>query len=265
MTISWQRVSAILVRHIYVLRSSWPRILELAYWPTVQMVLWGFITLFFVQHSTWVAEATGVLITAVLLWDVLFRANLGVAVTFMEEMWARNLGQLFISPLRPIELILGLLLMSLLRTTISVVPAMLLALPFYDVWVFALGPAFFAFFANLLIFGWSIGLLVSALVLRLGLGAESLAWVAVFALAPVSAIYYPVDALPGWLQPVALLVPCSYVFEGMRSILFGHGFRLDLLLGAIGLNAVYLLGASAFFLRVFATARQRGLLLQQGE
>src|SRR5512144_1093433 len=87
---SWRRVGALLLRHLYVLRRSWPRLLELAYWPTVQMVLWGFVTLFFVQHSTWVAQAAGVLISAVLLWGVLFRSNLGISVTFMEEMWARK-------------------------------------------------------------------------------------------------------------------------------------------------------------------------------
>ena len=149
---SWRRVSAILLRHLYVLRRSWPRLLELAYWPTVQMVLWGFVTLFFVQHSSWVAQAAGVLISAVLLWDILFRANLGVSVTFMEEMWARNLAQLFASPLRPYELVVALALMSLIRTVISVLPAMLLSLPLFGVSVFALGLPLAAFFANLLVF-----------------------------------------------------------------------------------------------------------------
>ena len=167
---SWRRVRALLLRHLYVLRSSWPRLLELAYWPTVQMILWGFVTLFFVQHSSWVAQAAGVLISAVLLWDILFRSNLGVSVTFMEEMWARNLSSLFVSPLRPHELVVSLAIMSLIRTVISVLPAMLLALPLFGVSVFALGLPLAAFFANLLLFGWSIGLIVSALVLRLGPG-----------------------------------------------------------------------------------------------
>ena len=190
---SWPRVGALLLRHLYVLRSSWPRLLELAYWPTVQMILWGFVTLFFLQHSSWVARAAGVLISAVLLWDVLFRSNLGVSVTFMEEMWARNLSSLFASPMRPHELVVSLAIMSLIRTLISVLPAMLLAPPLFGVSVFALGLPLAAFCANLLLFGWCIGLVVSALVLRLGLGAESLAWVAVFALAPLSGVYYPID------------------------------------------------------------------------
>jgi len=262
---SWRRVGAIILRHLYVLRRSWPRILELAYWPTVQMILWGFVTLFFLKHSSWVAQAAGVLISAVLLWDVLFRSNLGVSLTFMEEMWARNLGQLFVSPLRPLELVAALTLMSFVRTVISVTPAALLALPFYDVWVFSLGPPLIAFFANLLVFGWSIGLFVSGLVLRFGLGAESLAWVAIFAVAPLSGVYYPVATLPGWLQPVAWSLPSAYVFEGMRSVLFDDVFRLDLLAGAVGLNALYLVGAAVFFLYMLHVARRRGLLLRQGE
>ena len=262
---SWQRVSAILLRHLYVLRRSWPRILDLAYWPTVQMVLWGFITVFFREHSSWVAEAAAVLISAVLLWDVLFRANLGLSLSFLEEMWARNLAQLFVSPLRPHELVAAVSLMSLIRTLIGVTPAALLALPLFDVSVFALGLPLIAFFANLLVLGWSVGLIVSGGVLRLGLGAENLAWVSIFAIAPLSGIYYPIETLPVWLQPLAWALPSAYVFEGMRAVLFEGDFRLDLLAGAVGLNILYFAAAVLFFLRMVHVARQRGLLLQQGE
>jgi ABC-2 type transport system permease protein len=262
---SWRRVSAILLRHLYVLRRSWPRILDLAYWPTVQMVLWGFITVFFREHSSWVAEAAAVLISAVLLWDVLFRANLGLAFSFLEEMWARNLAQLFISPLRPSELVAAVSVMSLIRTLIGVTPAALLALPLFDVSVFALGLPLIAFFANLLVLGWSVGLVVSAAVLRLGLSAENLAFVAIFAIAPLSGIYYPIETLPGWLRPVAWALPSAHVFEGMRAVLFDSTFRLDLLAGAVGLNILYFAAAVLFFLRMVHIARRRGLLLQQGE
>jgi ABC-2 type transport system permease protein len=263
--LSARRVLAVFLRHAYVLRRSWPRMLDMAYWPTVQMVLWGFVTQFFLSHSSWVAQASGVLISAVLLWDILFRANLGVSLTFLEEMWSRNFGQLFVSPLRPIEMVMGMTLLSFVRTLIGVTPAAFLALPFFDVWVFSLGLPLVAFFANLLVFGWSIGLVVSAAVLRLGLGAENLAWVAIFAVAPISGIYYPIDTLPPWLQPVAWALPSSYVFEGMRSVLFDGVFRLDLFFKALALNALHFTAAVAFFLYMFRVARARGLLLQQGE
>lgn len=260
-----RRVMALMLRHIYVLRRSWPRLLELAYWPMIQMVLWGFVTKFFLGHSTWVAEAAGVLISAVLLWDVLFRANLGVSLPFIEEMWSRNLAQLFVSPLRDGEMIAALLAMSLVRTLISVTPAALLAMPFYGVWVFDLGIGLLAFFMNLLIFGTVIGIVVAALVLRFGLGAESLCWLGIFLLAPISAIYYPVASLPEWLQWFALALPSAHTFEGMRKVLFDDVFLWGHFFWAAGLNALYLSAASLFFLRMMKVAREKGLLLSQGE
>ncbi|HEX9701589.1 MAG TPA: ABC transporter permease [Rhodospirillales bacterium] len=262
---SWRRVGAMLLRHLYVLRRSWPRILELAYWPTVQLVLWGFITTFFIQHSSWVAQAAGVLVSAVLLWDVLFRSNLGVSLSFIEEIWSRNLGHLFVSPLRPYELVASITIMGFLRTVVSIAPAALLAWPLFDVWVFGLGPPLIAFFANLLVMGWAIGLFSSAIVLRFGVAAENICWLGIFLLAPVSAVYYPVATLPGWLQGVAWALPSAYVFEGMRAVLYQNVFRGDLMLAAVLLNVLYLALAAGFFLWMCRVARIRGLLLRQGE
>jgi ABC-2 type transport system permease protein len=260
-----RRIWAMVLRYVYLLRGSWPRILELFYWPAVQMILWGFITLFFREHSTWVAQASGVLLGAVLLWDVVFRSQLGVSLAFFEEMYSRNLGHLFVSPLRPYELVCALLTISLLRTLLGVGGAALLAIPLYGYSIFGLGLPLLAFFANLLMMGWAIGLLVAGLVLRYGLGAESFAWVAIFAIAPLSGIYYPVSVLPDWLQPLAAALPASHIFEGMRAVMFEHTVRLDLLLNALALNLVYMAVGVAVFLATFRVARNRGLLLRVGE
>lgn len=262
---STRRVLAVVLRHVYVMRSSPVRVIEMAYWPTVQMIMWGFITQFFLTHSEWLVQAAGALVAAVLLWDVMFRGNLGLSLSFLEEMWARNLGHLFVSPLRPYEHVAALTLMSFLRTIIGVMPAALLAIVFYDVNVFAMGLPLVAFFANLLVTGWCVGLAVSALVLRFGLGAESLAWVFIFAFAPLSGIYYPIDTLPEWLQPVALAFPPAHVFEGMRAVLFDGVFPLTHFVAAVGLNALYLAATVVLFLWVFHVARRRGLLLNIGE
>ncbi len=262
---SMRRIDAMVLRYVYLLRGSWPRIAELIYWPTVQMILWGLITKFFLTHSSWVAQAGGVLIAGVLLWDVLFRSQLGVAVSFLEEVWSRNLGQLFVTPLRPYELMLSLAAMSMLRTLIGTVPAALLAIPLYSYSIFTMGLPLLAFFVNLMIFGWAIGLAVSGCVLRYGLGAESLAWLAIFALAPVSGVYYPIATLPDWLQPLAWALPSAYVFEGMRAVMFDQVFRSDLFVGALALNTLYLVAGGATFLAFFRVVRRRGLLLQMGE
>ena len=271
------RVWALALRYVYLLKGSWPRVLELAYWPSVQIVLWGFISKHFVGEGggggggeaggvgSLAAEAAGALLAAVLLWDILFRGQLGYTISFLEELWSRNLGQLFISPLRPYEMVLSLTAISLIRTLIGVGPAALLAIPLYGVSIFDLGLPLLVFFANLMATGWALGLFVTAILLRVGLGAESVAWMALFLIAPFSAIYYPVSVLPEWLQPVAWMLPPAYVFEGMRAILFDNAFRGDLLLGAVLLNLVYLLLGGIAFIVSFRTARRTGLLHQTGE
>jgi ABC-2 type transport system permease protein len=262
---SWRRLGAMILRYVYLFRGSWPRLVELCYWPTVQMILWGFITTFFAGHSEWVMQGAGVLISAVLLWDVLFRGELGVTICFLEEMWSRNLGNLCVSPLRPYEFIAALLTMSFIRTFIGLVPAVLLAIPLYNYSIFDLGLPLIAFFANLLVMGWAVGLAIAGILLRWGLGAESLAWLAIFGVAPLSGIYYPISVLPGWLQPVAWALPSAHVFEGMRAVLFDGVFRLDLFFNAVALNVVYIAIGAATFLYFFRVARQRGLILQMGE
>ena len=259
------RISAMVLRYAFLMRNSWPRLLELVYWPAMQMVLWGFITQFLMTNSSWVAQAAGLLIAAVLLWDVLFRGQLGVSLTFFEEMYSRNLGHLFVSPLRPQELVAAMLFVSMVRTLIGVGGAAVLAIPLYHYSVFQLGLPLVGFFANLLIFAWSVGLLVSALVLRNGLGAENLAWALIFAIAPVSGVYYPIHVLPQWLQVIAAALPSSHVFEGMRAVLIEEVFRWDLFWYAVGLNATYLALGVTIFLHTFHSARKHGWLLHAGE
>ena len=259
------RVLAMLGRYYYLFRGSVPRIVELAYWPIVQVALWGFITKFFLEHSSWLVNAAGALLAGVLLWDVLFRGQLGLSISFLEEMWARNLGQLFASPLRPGELMAAMMLGSLIRTSLGLMPATLVAWLLHEYSIYSLGLPLIAFFANLMVFGWAIGLAVCALLIRYGLAAESFAWASIFILAPLSAVYYPVDVLPEAAQAVALALPSAHVFEGMRAVMIEGVFRTDLFLWAIGLNVAYIAGGVALFAYAFNIARRRGLILQSGE
>ena len=260
-----RRIGFMGLRYLFLLRSSWTRIVELAYWPIMQMVLWGFMSQFLLTSPSPVIKTAGMLIAAVLLWDVMFRSNIGVAVSFLEEMWSRNLAQLFASPLRPYEWALSLLFISLVRTIIGVIPAAILAIPFYSYSIFDMGIPLIAFFMNLMIFGGAIGLVVSALVLRYGMGAESLAWVGIFLVAPISGIYYPISILPEWLQPIAWALPSAHIFEGMRAVLAEGVFRTELLINAIMLNVLYIAAGFTIFLYVFRLARIKGFLVQMGE
>lgn len=261
---SFGRITALILRYLYLLRSSWPRIIEIAYWPTMQMVIWGFVSQHFSSSSPELT-AGGILISVVLVWDCLFRSHISYTLSFLEELWSRNLGNLFVSPLRPNELIAALASISMMRTLIGMLPAALLAIPFFNVSVFDMGLPLLGFFLNLVLTGWAISQFVTGILIRYGLGAESLTWVLPFLIAPFSCIYYPLSTLPQWMQSVAVLVPTTYVFEGMRALLIDGIFRADLMLQAVALNFAFLaFGLFAFFIS-FQAARRHGLLLQSGE
>ncbi len=263
--IALHRIGAMILRYWYLLLSSWPRLLELIYWPTVQIITWGFLQSYIAQNAGFFARAGGTLIGAVILWDILFRGQLGFSISFLEEMWARNLGNLMMSPLKPVEFLLALMAMSLVRLAIGIIPMTGLALFLFHFNFYGIGLPLIAFFCNLIFTSWSVGIFVSGLVLRNGLGAESIVWTLMFAIMPLSCIYYPVNVLPHWLQLVAWTLPPTYVFEGMRALLVDHVFRTDLMIEAAALNAVLLIASFAAFLALLRSARRNGSLLGGGE
>jgi len=259
------RVGAMVLRYWYLFKGSWPRILDLVYWPTVQMFMWGFLQSYLTVNTGLTAGAAGVFIGAVLLWDVLFRGQIGFSASFLEELWSRNLGNLLMTPLRPIELIASLMVMSVIRVAIGMVPVSILAILFFGFNLWGLGLAAAALFLNLFLTSWAIGLVASGLVLRKGLGAEGFAWSITFILLPLACVYYPVAALPSWLQWVSLALPPTHVFEGLRALLLEQRFDGADMAWALGLNALCLGLAGLLFARLLAAARREGSLLSQGE
>jgi ABC-2 type transport system permease protein len=262
---SLRRIGALVRRYVYLLRSSGVRLVELIYWPFLQMLTWGFLQKYLAGNTNELAQAAGVLIGSVLLWDILFRSNIGFSTTFIEDMWSRNLGNLLISPLRPYELVAALSLWSVIRLSVSVVPVAIAAYFFFGFNLLDLGLPLVAFFVVLVLTSWSLGLIAAGVILRHGLAAEELAWSLAFLLLPICCVYYPVSVLPAWLQPIALALPPTHVFEGMRTILLHHTFDANELWWALGLNAVYLVVGYLTFSRFLASARVNGTLLRLGE
>ena len=255
---SINRVYALVLRYTYLLRSSWPRLLELVYWPAVQMLTWGFIPVYLANTSGKAAFAAGTLIGAMLLWDVLFRSQLGFSISFLEEIWARNMANLLMSPMRPLEFVAALIIMSLIRLAIGLGPVSIMAILFFGFNYFAMGLGAVLFFINLVLTGWAVGLAVSGIVLRHGLGAESLAWTVMFIMLPLACVYYPVSVLPDFLQPLAWCLPPTYVFEGLRALLIDHTLRSDLMIMAFMINVILLIGGTTIFMVLLQKARAAG-------
>jgi ABC-2 type transport system permease protein len=262
---SIRRIRAMVRRYAVLILGSVPRMIELMYWPLVQMLLWGFLQMHLAASTSLFSNAAGLLIGSVLLWDILLRGQFGFSLSFLEEMWSRNLGNILMSPLRPNEYIASLMVISLIRLGISLLPVVGLAYLFFDFNLFSLGLPLVAFCVNLVFAGWTIGLVSNGVIVRYGLGAESFTWVAVFFFLPLCCVYYPLATLPAWLQPISEALPPTHVFEGLRALVIGHEFRPGLMIKAFALNCLYFTGAYLLFRYFLWQARVKGSLMQLGE
>jgi ABC-2 type transport system permease protein len=261
-----RRLWAVTSRHLYVYKRSPVRLAEMIYWPFLDLVLWGFVSIYLRGMGSGAGtNFIAFFVGALILWDLLFRAQQGVSLAYLEEVWARNLLNLFVSPLTVAEFLTSTLLISLAKLAFSVLVMGVLAFAFYGFNMLSLGLALVPFVVNLLLFGWALGIFTTAMVLRLGQGAESLAWVVAFAFQPLACVFYPVSVLPHWLQPIALATPASHIFEGMRMVIGQGAFPFHQVMAALGLNAIYMGASVWFFYRTFAFVREKGLLAKTGE
>lgn len=259
------RVAAMALRHFYLYRKSIPRLLEQFYWPVMDLLVWGFVSIYLRQFDGSLPNFLAYFLGGLILWDMLFRSQVGVTVAYLEEVWSRNLLNLFVSPLRPIEFLAGTISIAILRASFAASVTLSLAWVVYGFNAFVMGVWLWAFVISLYVMGWAMGIVISALILRFGQGAESLAWGLIFLVQPVACVFYPVDVLPPVLQPIAHSIPASHVFEGMRQVLDGGPAPTHHLLWAYGLNALYAVFALLFFYQFFAEAKREGRLLRVGE
>jgi ABC-2 type transport system permease protein len=261
----WHKIYGLSLRHIFLIKSSFPRMLDLMYWPSIQIFLWGFISKFFEMSSTYYSNTVGIILTAAILYDFLFRTSISYNMMFLEEIWSRNFTNLFIAPIKISEIIAALTLTAILRTLIGLIPAALIAIPLFQVSIFSLGLPLLFLLLGLYIFGIALGLLVTSGLIRFGPSFENIAWASLFFLAPLGCIYYPIEILPEWLQTLSKLLPLVHIFEEMRNILIDNIINYAEIFKAIAISSFYfLIGIVIFYLSYYG-ARIRGTLINMGE
>ena len=261
----FHRIYALFLRHFYLIKSSLPRILDLIYWPTIQIILWGFISKFFSIYSDYYSNTLVVILTCAILYDILFRSSISFNMLFLEEIWSRNFTNLFIAPMKISEIIISLVFTALIRALIGLIPAILLTSPIFGISLLDLGLPLAFLFLSLYIFGITLGLFVSAGLLRFGPSFENIAWSTMFLLAPFGCIYYPVETLPEIFQSIAYALPLVYIFEETRNILVNQSVNYENIIQALYLNCAYLIAAVSVFYYSFDKAREKGTLINIGE
>jgi ABC-2 type transport system permease protein len=255
-----QRVRAIARRQSFVLRRAPQRWFDVIVWPVVDAILFGAIGVYFGRQHGTAASSAAFLLAGIVLFHVVFQAEISLATGFLEETWSRNLLNLMMTPLTELEYGAGVVLFGLARLAIGVTVVAVVALALFAFDITTLGLALVPLAAILLVVGWSVALVVIGLILRVGQGAEILTWGFIAFLLPLSGIFYPVSALPGVLQPLAQALPTTHAFAAGRAVVAGH----PLPWGQVGLAAVgaVVVGVAAvwFLTRMLATFRRRGFI-----
>ncbi|MGC1678402.1 MAG: ABC transporter permease [Candidatus Binataceae bacterium] len=256
------RVTAVIVRHCYETRRNVDRFMDMVYWPVLDIILWGFFTIYLAKGNHLRPDTVSFLLGAVILWGIFFAFQRDMTVGFLDELWARNMINLFSSPLSVWEYITGLICVNLVKTLVGFVCASAIAVAAYKFDIVPYLVAFLPYMLILILFAFAIGILMAGLIVRYTTRVQTLAWSFAGLLNPVSCVLYPVSSLPRALRPVAWALPTTHAFEGMRQILAGGGFSRVQFWWGMGLNVSYFAAAILFFNWIFASARNKGLLVK---
>jgi ABC-2 type transport system permease protein len=258
---SWLRMRAIARRHAYVLVRSPHRLFDVTLWPLVDVVLFGSLAVFVGEGETTPAStAAGYLLAGIVLWHVIYQSQISLSTGFLEETWTRNLLNMMVTPVREIEYVAGVALFGMVKLVMGVGVMVLGALAFFSFDTWSLGWGLIPIAITLLIVGWAISLFVIGLVLRFGTGAEALAWGVMFVLLPLSGVFYPVDALPAVMQPIALALPTTHAFAALRGLVDGTGLDwAQVGLAALG-SAVMVVLACWYLVHMLTQFRKRGYI-----
>jgi ABC-2 type transport system permease protein len=257
---SFRPVMAIVLRYLYLLRGTPARWIPVFAWVAIDIVLWGFITRYLNSVTASGLNFVPTLLGAVLLFDFFTRVMHGVAGVFLEDVWSRSFLNLFASPLTIPQYLLGLVLASTLSSLVGLLVMLLLATTAFGLSFLGCGAALVPFLLILFLFGVALGIATTAMVLRLGPAAEWFVWPVPAMVSPFAGVFYPLSTLPAWMQFIGQLLPPSYVFEGLRTILAGGSLPVSSLMWGLGLAALYVVLACGFFARVYRHAVRTGIL-----
>jgi ABC-2 type transport system permease protein len=256
----FHRIWAVTLRHLYLFRRSYDKLTEAFYWPVVDLLLWGITSSYLSSVSSNLGNIIFALVGAVLFWNLIIRAQGDVSMGILEEVWNKNLVNLFVSPLRFSEWVSAFVILGIIKATASFTVAATVAFLLYKVSILQIGWYLFPMGALLLMTGWWLGFLLSGFILRYGTKVQTIAWTFVWIMSPFSAVYFPLSALPQWVQVVANFIPSSYVFESMRQSIHTGTVDANKLWISLGLNIVYLILALIFLRKSFNKVLQKGLV-----
>jgi ABC-2 type transport system permease protein len=257
----FRRVWAVTLRHLYLWRHSLGRLTDTFYGPLISLFIWGYVSVYF-TNKTNTPNLIEIFLGGLIFWIIIQRSQQEISVNLLEDGWNKNLINIFASPISIGEYLVGLLLTSLIKVILGFVVISALALALFQFNILRFGIFLPLIIVNLLLTGWWMGFLTCGLVMRFGHEMEALSWTIIFLLQPFVGVFYPLSVLPQWMQTVARLMPPSYIFEGLRALVFTGYFDWRLWGISLGLNAVFIILTLFFYKRMFDVAREKGYLVK---
>jgi len=257
---SFNRIKGVLLQNLFFLRHSFEDIIDTFFWPTIDIIIWGFMTTYFISLRGSVASVISFLLGGLILWNIAWRAQQDISFALLRNVWARNILSLFASPLAPSEFIVATIIFGFFKIILTVSFVSAIAFILYHFNIFSLGFYLLPFFINLIVFAWVAGIFITGLIIRFGMRIQSFAWSLIILLQPISAVFYPVSILPVFLQKIAFFLPTAHIFEGMRQVLNTGKMSPEHIIWATIFNIIYLIISSLFFSFMFEKAREKGKL-----
>lgn len=257
MEFRFSRAWSVTLRYFYANSRTLISIFDFLYWPVIDILLFGFISLSLSPDNS--VNAVASLVTALVLWQVYYRTNMEVARNFAQELWDDNLINLFATPLSLLELMVGLMITGLMSLAITIPYGALLVKLAFGYNIFTIGPSFFLFAILLAVSGWSLGFVSAGLLIYKGQKIDSMVWAIAWLPAPFCAVYYPNEVLPYWMQCIGKCLPMTYAYEGVRIMLKTHTIPYWHIALCAMLNIILLIASLYFFFFMFKKSKKSGL------
>lgn len=260
---SWQRIGAIVIRHLYLYPRTLERIFDTVGWPILSLFIWGFTSNYLQQNTTLGVSFISLFVGGLFLWTIFSFVQVQISLNFLDEAWNKNLINIFSTPLTAIEFQVAVIILGLIKLAFTLTGMILGAILLYRFnFISTFNIYIPVLLFGLLISGWAFGFFINGLILRFGYSVSQFGWSLIAIIQPFMCVFYPLDSLPIWAQRIAVVFPMTYIFEEMRRLMFLGVVDWNNLLISFILNLLYLIISVVFFLGMFENARVNGRLVK---
>ena len=254
---SLTRVNAIFLQEMFITKRSLEVIMDIIIFPGMNMVLFGFITVFLQGQIN--AKIAQYIVMGAMLWEVFRISQYTISVSALWNIWSRNLSNMYVAPLSYEELLSAYAISALVKGVVLFIIFIIIANVFFNFNILTIGIMnIIVGFINLVFFGISVGLMLLAFLFRYGTGIQAITWGIIYLIQPLTASFFPVSVLPKAIQNIAYIFPITYVFEAARAALVDPTFKGNYMLTAFILNVIYFFLFFYFFKRFVNLAKRTG-------